>query len=414
MSLKTYFPEQFDQLKQFMISAVEVARCVRIDPEMKPMLTKALARMEDDPEFPHAFIIYTEPFTDPVQYFGGLFDSLERQFVQHAEALQERGVKFEVPFDDNSPPPAPFRFLRYAEALTEALPDQVGALMFLLDPDSIVDEGGFRRSIQFLAEKTSSRWLKFIVLDLRTTPVIEASAEPDRRIGFQTFHLSPEEIERRVREDLAAPAALQPGERRQYLGMLAGFAFARKEYNEAETMQRRWLEMAEAEGEPSEVAVALYNLGNTLIAKGAYAEATDVYCRACDLCIDNKLDGLAPMAYTNLGVSLHRQGAFEGAFTALRVARDMFKAQNHRPGEAHVAETLAQMYADDGHYDKAEQSLRYALSVYDGITSSLFKQLRDMGRANVLDKLDRLFKQSGQTAKVTKFRQAQEAGRAAD
>jgi hypothetical protein len=37
MSLKSYFPEQFDQLQNFMISGTEIVRCVRIDSEMKPM-----------------------------------------------------------------------------------------------------------------------------------------------------------------------------------------------------------------------------------------------------------------------------------------------------------------------------------------------------------------------------------------
>ena len=57
MSLKSYFPEQFDQLKAFFISGTEVVRHLKIDAEMKPMLMKALARMEEDREFPHALTL---------------------------------------------------------------------------------------------------------------------------------------------------------------------------------------------------------------------------------------------------------------------------------------------------------------------------------------------------------------------
>jgi tetratricopeptide (TPR) repeat protein len=230
--------------------------------------------------------------------------------------------------------------------------------------------------------------------------VIELPSGSEKRIGCQTFHLSPEEIERRTKEDLASPTALQPAERRKYLGMIAGFAFGRKEYDEAEQLQRQWAEAADADGQPAELATALYNLGNTLIAKGVFSEATDVYCRACNICLDNRLNSLAPLVYTNLGMSLHRQGNVEQAFAAMNVASDMFKAQNQRPGEAYVVECLAQMYADDGRNDEAEHTLLYALSLYDGITSTLFKDLREMGRTNILDKLARFYEKTGQSEKL--------------
>lgn len=108
MSLKSYFPEQSEHINGFMISAREVVRCVRIDPEMKPMLTKALARMEDDPEFRHAIVGYAEPFADAKKYFEGLVALVSSEYTKNARALGEAGVQFTPPFQDESAPPAPF------------------------------------------------------------------------------------------------------------------------------------------------------------------------------------------------------------------------------------------------------------------------------------------------------------------
>lgn len=406
MSLKSYFPEQFEHITGSMISAREVVRCVRIDPEMKPMLTKALARMEDDPEFPHLIVGYAEPFADAKGYFEGLVTLVSNEYTKNARMLVEAGVQFTAPFQDESAPPAPFRFLRYAEALADKLPDHVGSLVFLLDPEEVLDRDGLRRSVRFLCEKTKSPWLKFLLLDSRTDPCIEAPAVEDRRIGFQTFHLSPEEIERRTKEDLNSSEALEPAERRQYLGLLAGFAFARKEYAEAEKLQRQWAEQAEGEGSPQEYGAALYNLGNTLIAQGEATAAVDLYCQVCNLCLNHNLNSLAPLAYTNLGIALHRQGNFRDAFAALKIGRDMFKAQNIRPAEAYVVDCLAQMYAEDGRPEQAKSAWRYALSIYDSLTSSLFKDLREVGRTGILGKLQRLEEQTSEAGSSA----AQEVG----
>ncbi len=98
--------------------------------------------------------------------------------------------------------------------------------------------------------------------------------------------------------------------------------------------------------------------------------------------------GLAPFAYANLGIALHRNGEFAQAFASLKVARDMFKAQNHRAGEAYVVDALAQMYALDGRKAEAEKSWRYCLSLYEGMTSTMFADLRASGSKDVLEKLE--------------------------
>jgi tetratricopeptide (TPR) repeat protein len=96
------------------------------------------------------------------------------------------------------------------------------------------------------------------------------------------------------------------------------------------------------------------------------------------------------MVFTNLGVALHRMGAFEPAFSSLKVGRDYFRAQANRPGEAHVCDCLAAIYQEQGRVEEAEQAWRYALKLYDGIVNPAFADLRRSGRADILSKLERL------------------------
>jgi len=400
MSLKLYFPEQLDQLKKFTTSATEVVRCVRIDPEMKPMLMKILAKLDEDSEFPHALLSIKTCFNNPHDYFQKLLEQLTKNYEENKKNLVELGVVFKQNGDPKKKLKSPAKFIQYATDLADSLLDNMGSMVLVIDPEEVADEVDFKKSIEFLADKTTSRWLKYIVFDSRANPVLEGLNEENDHVGMQTFYLSPEEIEKRASKDLSLPGVLEPGEKRQYLGLLAGFSYARKEYEDAIKYQSQWVTEAKGNAEPSELANALYNLGNTYHAKGDFAEATEVYCKACDICIDNELNSLAPFVYTNLGINLHRQADFESAFASLRVARDMYKAQKQRPGEAHVVDCLATIYALDGENEKAENTWLYALSIYEEITSSLFRDLRESGINDISAKLERFYKDTNQESKI--------------
>jgi len=90
VSLNSYFPEQFEQLKGFFISATEVVRVLKIDPEMRPMLIKALSRMDEEKSFPHALTLCPQAFTEPVSYFDSLYEILRQSYEQNAQPLAEQ------------------------------------------------------------------------------------------------------------------------------------------------------------------------------------------------------------------------------------------------------------------------------------------------------------------------------------
>ena len=405
MTLNTFFPEQIDELKTFMFSKNEVVRCVRLDPEMESVFSKVLLRFDEDPEFPHALIPCNGSFNDPITYFDYLLETVEQEYKKNREELKKEGVELNLPETYNSTLKNPFKFIEYTSALGNSLPDYFGSIVLIIDPETIQSSESYRKSIDFLSREIKTPWVKFLVRDQRISPILEGLEENNAQFGMQIFYLSPDEIQKRVKDDLKSPGLLSDAETRRYLGLLAGFSFANKEYAEAIHLQRQWLKNAQEADEPSELANARYSLANTYMANEQYEEATDEYCKACQICSDNKLDSFAPFVYTNLGLNLHRQGEFDQAFSSLKVARDMYQAQKQVPGEAHVVDCLAQIYALDEQNEKAETTWKYALTIYNGITSELFQDLRKSGIKDINSKLENFYTNTNQEHKIKELNQ---------
>jgi tetratricopeptide (TPR) repeat protein len=395
MPLSEFFADQFRQIKGFMGDPSEVVRIIRVDPDMRYVLIKALVKLEDEPDNPHLMLFADAAMTEPKAYFGALLAQLQRNYAENQAALRRIGVRFTVPDEGRGPLHPATEFRLYASALADALPDSLGSLVFVLDPEQIEDAAAFRQSVEFLARKVESNWLKFIVLDSRVSPRLGELETQVPRVGAQAFYMPPEAIEEKLRERVSKPAGSDPLQHRRSLGVLAGFAFGNKNYDEAGRLQREWAQLAESAGAPAEAAGASYNLGNTLLAQGDLLQAEDQFVRCCELCLAHAVNGVLPLALTNLGVTLFRQDRVTEAIESLRVAHRTFKAQNHRPGEAFVYDTLAGMYYGQQRLDEAEAAWLAALGVYEGITSDAFADLRESGSRDIRTKLERFYSETG-------------------
>jgi tetratricopeptide (TPR) repeat protein len=174
------------------------------------------------------------------------------------------------------------------------------------------------------------------------------------------------------------------------LALAGGFATSNKDIEQAETLLRRQLARAEQQGVPADMALSRYALGNALLAAGQIEDAADAFQQTCETCSMHALHEMSPMAYTNLGIALHRLGQADQAFDALKVANTFFRAQGNRPGEAFTCDNLARIHEEQGQHDKAERVWRYALKLYDGISNPQMQDVREGGRKDILEKLERL------------------------
>jgi tetratricopeptide (TPR) repeat protein len=389
MPLGAFFEDQLEEIRAFLEDPDSVVQVVQVDPELRAVLLKMLAGLDDEDEFPHLLIGDDGRFGDPVQWFAGLQNALEAELSRHAAELAAEGIDVANPAKDPTQR-GPWPFLLRAEHFADSLPESVGSLAFVIEPEQVDDPPGFVRSIGFLAEKVRSHWLKFIVLDERLAPRLTELAGSHEGVGLQTFWCSPQELQTRLDAMLAVHGTSASPEACRVRAMAAAVAFANKDYPKALALQHGLLNEARAGGTPADQARAAYGLGNTLLAAGQAEAAAETFVQACELCARHGLGELAPMAYTNLGVSLHRLGNFDQAFAALRVGSTFYRAQGNLPGEAFVCDNLALIYQELGRPADAEKVLRYALGRYDSITNPTMADVREAGRAEILAKLERL------------------------
>jgi tetratricopeptide (TPR) repeat protein len=390
MALKSFFTDQIETLKDFLIHRRQALHCVRVEADMRPLLIKILQGLDRDPQCPHLMLWSEVPFDNRRQYFEALLRELTEDWSRWESPLKAAGFVFRPGPEPKRGRPPEEKFLAHAAALADALPANVGSLVFVLAPDRVGDPEGYRAAARFLADRTPTRWLKYLVIDDRKQLALAGIEGECPRAGAQDFHITPEEIESRTRADLERGFGLSPAEKRQYMALLAGFAFARKEYDDALRLQNRWLEMLGPDDPAAEAANAHYNLGNTHLARKEYPAAEAAFGKALEIALDRQVDGLVPVILTNLGVTLLRQGRTEQARESFRVARDACKAQNMRPVEAHVLDCQAMTFEADGRPAEAERCWKEALAVYDGMSAETFDAARENGRADILEKLDRL------------------------
>lgn len=390
MAFKLFFLKQFAQLSEFMNATHEVVRCVRVDPDLKQMFIKALVKMDDDPGNPHVMISCDLPYETGERYFSGLQECLLGVYQPYAAELSTHGIHPDFPQALAQAESSGERLVNLVATLADSLPESTGSLILLLDPETVSNKDEYANSVSFLAAGTRSARAKYLVLDSRTEPLVFEPEATGDRLGVQEFYLAPEAMEEEIRADLAKPRILDQTERRQYLGLLAGFAYGRKDYAEAARLQEQWVQLAEAEGTPAELASACHNLGNSRLGLEDHQAAEDCFCRAADLCLEHDVNELLPIVLTNLGVTLYRSKQIPEAIQTLHTTRSAFLAMDQKPGEAHVLDTLAKIYQDVGLTEEAEKTWGEAIDSYQEITSDAFQDVRAAGVEDIQGKIKQL------------------------
>jgi tetratricopeptide (TPR) repeat protein len=398
--LEDIFQNQVDQLRAFLDDKRKVMRIVQHDPDLKPLLNKLLAALEAGDDSPHLFWTTGTPFYNQSQYFRDILIGLIDANESHRAELAEVGVELNPPSPDGNWAATRGQFVEYLSSVADDLPDFLGVYAILIDPDEIHDPRDYEEAIYFLASNTRSKRVKYIVLDQRSKPLLDEFDRYGDRISIQVFRFSPEQIEKQLKDDLNHNSSLSAVERRQYTALMASFAVSRKDYREAERIQREVLSESLKVGNPGEQAVAYYNLGNTYISMEAFDLAEDCFTRSGELCIETGSDLLLAMSLTNLGIALHRQGFSGDAISSLDSACRIFRATNNHIGAAHCLDHKASICAETGYKNRAEKSWLEALAIYEALKGDALKEVSRAGRDDIIGKLNRFFKKTGQPHKV--------------
>lgn len=193
-----FFVEELQKIERFLVDTDSVMLRIVVDPEMRRMPLNYLSSREEAADFPHLLLSFTEPFASPFLWFDDLLNMFDAAIAEEEETLQQIGADLSDPEDGATTVPSIWAtFLARAEKVTDSLPDHIGALVFVFEPESVEDPQNWVKAMEFLADRTGSQWLKFLVLEPRLTPQLEALKDHPK-VKTQVFWLAPEEIERRA------------------------------------------------------------------------------------------------------------------------------------------------------------------------------------------------------------------------
>ncbi|HEY8504554.1 MAG TPA: tetratricopeptide repeat protein, partial [Gemmataceae bacterium] len=363
-----------------------------------PVVLKILAGLQDDADNANVFFYFDAPFWIAEQYFAEVLAAFESELDELADALAAAGAAAPPPGGDDRAPVAD-RLARRVDAAAGALPEHAGSLVLILHPRDVGSPARFAAALGGLAERARCPRTKFLLLDAGDSPEIDRLRRSGERYGGQDFRLSPEVIEEQVHADLES-GDLSPAERRQYLAMAGAFAFAKGEVERALELRTEVARSAAREGGPSDLAVALYDLGNTHLKANDPAAAERSFTRAAEACMEAGNDPLLAVVLLNLGVALHRQGKAEAALRSFDAGRQTFRALGLLAGEVHALDTRAAALAEAGDRPGAEQAWQEAIRLTEEIESPDFAELRQSCRDDLTDKLRR-FRESAATPPAT-------------
>ena len=401
MPLKALVDAQVDELRGFLEQPRVVLRVLRHLNDMKPMLLKLLAGVQEEEDFPHAMLMIDLPFDDEESYCAAALAELVENNETHRESLSVEGITLPRS-PEASQEPGVVTVGRYVSEVADALQGYGLAYVLLIDPQSVTEEDpdAFATTLLRLTHTIRSDHAKLLVLDSSDAPRLAGIELRTELADVQHFDIGPTEIERQVKLDIDA-GQLDTPDLCKYLMMAGAFAAARGDHAGAIAFQSRALAASEEVDEPAAQAQSLYNLGTSQMESGDLEAGAASLSRAAEICIEEELDPLLAMVMINLGVTLHRNRQVDEALEAFEIARRTFGALNNRPGEAFALDNRAAVLAAEKRNEEAEASWLEELELYEGITNEAMPELRESCREDVVAKLTRFYDETGQHSKIS-------------
>ena len=93
MPLRNFFTAQFELVRLFMIDPNQTVRVVKCDPDLRPLLMKALGGLDNEADNPNVMLCAEVPFDTPGQFYDGLTADLAAAYEQWKPQLAEVGYE---------------------------------------------------------------------------------------------------------------------------------------------------------------------------------------------------------------------------------------------------------------------------------------------------------------------------------
>ncbi len=399
MPLQQFFEEQVRSLRIFLNAPGCGMRVVLSDPDTKTITHKLLAGLESDDRVTAILVPSDAPFADAATFCRTVYADLVESYQPFAVPLEAEYILAPPAWESLKFPDPAERLARGLAMFANALPEEVGAVVLVLDPSVVKNAAEYRRVLAHLKKHTPSEWVKYVVIDDRLNGHTVDLVMGDDTVQAQSMHLPPAEIEARALAALVG-GSITVAEERAYVGLVASFAVARKDYPTALAWYQQQLKLATKTGDPAEVAGVQYNMGNAHLAAGDHTAAAKAYTDGLNLAMSANLTAFVPMILTNLGVTLFQGGAPDKAVECFTTARVYAQKLNQPPTEAHILDSLAKCHALAGKPAEAEKYWTEALAAYDKISAPPLAYARDGGKKLIYMQLEQHYAKTKQADKL--------------
>jgi tetratricopeptide (TPR) repeat protein len=341
------------------------------------------------------------PFLQPLEYYVRASRHLARQLSgsPHVAPLVAEIEELAAY------PEAELAFAEFAHRLAiAALKPDVGMVLVVHPCESFPEQ--YTESLHRLAQAAVSTRVKFVTFDpYRTKP-----ATPELRNAHEfAFDLEAERMEKGIEKKLTKPD-LPIRERFQLMLTLGNIRLGQQRYEDAMQLDLQCLDLAEQTGEPSDRALAWYQLGNAHYHLTFLEDAEQAYAEAAHRALETDQLGLAGMALTGAGHSLYCRGEFPEALQAYEAAIALFTKLGLLQHEIFARTWHAQTFVMAQRYGEGRDAFEAALRRCDAIDPVHADTLVG-SRAEILQRLAHLYALAGRPDLERKYnKDAQDLG----
>ena len=376
--LENHFTSAFQQIEEFLATPGAGALGLMINGDLRDLVLRVLLRQQESPDFPHVYLAPEAAFSTGPVYARQTLEQLRAEMDELRTAFEEGGVEPETLLARaEREGDAVSALSLFISDLAEAMPDYVGSIVLLIDPDEVPDEEALADFLVNCTERLDSPWAKCLfLLEGEDTPR-HGLDRSTPRIRYLDMRLDPARIRALLEAGLDDPFVLSEAQRARYSLLLSQFLRHEGESEHAGQILDLLIESYEKKDTDDVLhALARYDRGNLLLERQALPEAVEDYRRCLQIATHLDSAPIAAMAATNLGVALMRADEPAHAVASFDTARRIAEANGLQPLLVHVEERIADACAQQGDEAAAQRHRERARSLCEALDDTRFSAIK--------------------------------------